>query len=234
MNKTTLQQILVFIPQVRALITTRARFVLAEPAEYKTYDYMLSQIIGMVQSVYYGRIGGEFVDMMGSLIAGQMRNAFQTAMYDEFETVDLPPYLQNALDAFTVRMADFDFIYQYYKDIIDARVDGTLIDPLIARASLWANRWNDAYSEALRAIGIENGSRMVWILGGTEEHCTQCAALNGLVAFAKEWEASGFHPQGAPNPMLECGGWQCDCSLIQTDRRRSPHVMQTLMNLAER
>jgi hypothetical protein len=28
-----------------------------------------------------------------------------------------------------------------------------------------------------------------------------------------------FHPQGAPNDALECGGWRCDCSLEVTKEK---------------
>ena len=50
-----------------------------------------------------------------------------------------------------------------------------------------------------------------WKLGATERHCKDCAHLNGQIHRASEWRASGIAPQ---SPDLECGGWNCDCSLV--------------------
>ena len=65
-----------------------ARAVLLAPAYiiphlkagfYKTYDYMLGVITHAVQSVYNGWMGGEFVDILQSLITGQMTQAYGQA-----------------------------------------------------------------------------------------------------------------------------------------------------------
>ena len=71
------------------------------------------------------------------------------------------------------------------------------------------------------ALTADGKQRMKWELGETEEHCETCAALNGIVAFAREWETLGVHPQDAPNNKLECGGWQCGCTLTPTSQRRT-------------
>jgi len=51
---------------------------------------------------------------------------------------------------------------------------------------------------------------LMWRLGATEKHCTDCAHLNGQIHRASEWNAAGIKPQ---SPDLECGGWNCDCRL---------------------
>jgi len=53
-----------------------------------------------------------------------------------------------------------------------------------------------------------------WRLGATEEHCSDCARLDGQIHRASEWRASGWLPQ---NRNLECGGWNCDCSLVNVE-----------------
>lgn len=197
---------------------------------YKTYDYMLGVIERLVRGVYNGNVGGDFVDALGNLLTGQITQAFRQAYEDEGFTDMFPPeYLQTALDAMLTQHVNFDWIYQYYKDIVDARVDETSIQPLLARASLWANRYNEAYSAAMLSIQIANGGKLVWELGETEQHCTTCAALDGIVAYASEWELSGCKPQAAPNGALECGGWQCDCKLSPTTKRRSPNAFDRIM-----
>jgi cytochrome c len=89
------------------------------------------------------------------------------------------------------------------------------IQPLLDRVSLWANRYNEIVNLAM--ITCRPNDRFAWRLGATEQHCTTCAALNGVVATGAQWEASGYHPQNAPNAMLECGGWRCDCRMEYTE-----------------
>jgi len=185
--------------------------------DYKSYDFFLARVEGLVRGVYSGNIGGDFVDIMGSLIKGQITDAYTQAWKDEGYTGALPDYLSTSLDAFVIREANFDWIYQFYKDAVDARIDGNPVDGLLSRAKLWANKWNAAYNEALRVITVENGGNMIWVLGEAE-HCTTCLALDGIVASGKEWEASGWKPQSAD---LECGGYNCKCSLVPTSNRRS-------------
>jgi hypothetical protein len=199
-------------------------------AFYKTYDYMLGVITHAVTSVYNGFMGGEFVDILQSLITGQLTQAFNQAWEDSGETsFSLPDYLQSALDAMIQTNINFDFIYGYYTDIVDARVDGTPLQPLLSRADLWANRYNEAYNQAAALIVQANGGKLEWVLGATEQHCQTCAALNGIVAYAWEWEEAGVHPQSAPNHALECGGWKCDCSLSPTDKRKTRGAMERIM-----
>lgn len=200
-------------------------------SEIKTLEYFQTNINHLVKSVYDGYLGGDFVDILGSLITGQMTDAYRRAWVENDGQGDLPDYLQASLDDFITTNINFDWIYQYYKDIVDARIDGTPIDPLLLRAEMWANRYREATAEAVRLITAENGGKLMWVYGEAE-HCETCAALNGIVAFATEWQTSGFKPQAAPNPLLECGGWQCKCKLESTDRRRSPKALETLLNIA--
>lgn len=84
------------------------------------------------------------------------------------------------------------------------------VDKIITRLrNLWVNN----------AIGTADIARTfdrtdglyIWELGSTEEHCTDCLALNGQIKRASEWRAAGIQPK---SPDLECGGWNCDCELI--------------------
>ena len=198
---------------------------------YKTYDYMLGVIRHSVQSVYNGWMGGEFVDILQSLIFGQMTQAYQQAWEDDGNTsLFLPDFLQNALAENIARNTNFDYLYQYYTDIIDARVDGTPIEPLLARASLWANRYTEAYNEANTIIASYTGGKMIWQLGATEQHCDTCGALHGIVAYANEWRALGVAPQQAPNSALSCGGWRCDCQLTATNERKTRNAVSRIQS----
>lgn len=197
----------------------------------KTYDYFLSTLAALVKSVYAGNLGGEFHSIMDNLILGQIGQAFEKAWTDDGNELPPPDYLREPLQAYVQDQQKY--VDGFYKAIVDARVDGTPLDPLLARAQIWAGQYNGAYAEAVRLITVANGGRLVWKLGATEQHCTTCAALNGIVAYAKEWDSLGVHPRAPENPLLECGGWRCDCSLVPTTRRKSPKAYEMILNAVQ-
>lgn len=206
----------------------------------KTYDYFLRQVEGLVRGAYANNISGEFIDVMANLISGQLTQAFEQAWNEEGDGGDFPAYLSNSLEEMI--LGQYEHVDGYYRDIVDARIDATPIEPLLARASLWAQRWTEAYNEAIHLINVEDGGKEIWQLGETEKHCWICSKLNGIVLSAREWDELGVHPQGAPNPILSlsngdergCGGWQCDCSRKPTDQRRTPKGFETVMNIISR
>lgn len=198
----------------------------------KTYDYFLAQLQGLIRGVYENNVGREFLDIMANLISGQLTQAFEQAWKDEEGVGGMPDYLNNELESMILNQ--YDYVDGLYNDIVNARVLGKPLDPILARAPLWAQRWTEAYNKAVALITAENGGNMVWQLGATEQHCTTCAGLDGIVMRASEWDALGVHPQGGPNPVLDCQGWNCDCSLTPTDKRRSPKAYETVMNIVSK
>lgn len=241
----TIKQIITYFPAVVPYLKGRARWVAyaiekqVYTTEYwqsigigKTYQYMVNQIEGLVQGVYDNNVSGEFIDIMANLISGQLTQSYEQAWKDEEGEGELPDYLTESLE--TMILDQYDYVDQYYRDIVDARVDETPIGPLLARATLWANRWNEAYNQATLLIRADNGDNLEWVIGETEEHCPECFALNGIVAKASEWEELNVHPQGAPNDKISCGGWKCDCSLSPTDKRRSPKAFESIMNIVSK
>lgn len=212
----------VTVPRVVPLLTDKARFLAYVPEAYKSFDYMLKQIKGLVRGVYAGNIGGAFIDTMANLISGQLTQAYKQAWSDEDGQGKLPDYLLVSLNDAILKQ--YTFVDQYYRDIVDARVDETSIEPLLARAQLWSNRWTEAYNEAVRLITLNGGGNLVWVYSPEKDHCPECEALDGMVMRASEWDIIGVKPQNAPNNSLTCGGWQCGCSLVATDKRRSPNA----------
>jgi hypothetical protein len=216
-----LRQIIKTVPAVKPYLTGKAKWLAYEPAEYKTFDYMLAQLLGLIRGVYGNNLGGDFIDIMANLISGQLTQAYQQAFEDAGYTgFFLPDYLQASLEEAILNQ--YGYVDQLFRDIIDARLNGEPVEPLLARAQLWAQRWTEGYNEATRLITTEEGGNLEWVLGATEQHCSTCSGLNGKVMSSKEWDLIGIKPQNAPNSALECGGWRCDCSLVPTDKRRSP------------
>lgn len=234
----TIRTLVAKYPAVVPLLKGRARwiafaYIRSGLETTKTHDYYLQQIERLIRSVYRGDIAGEFVDVLANLISGQLTQAYEQAWSDEEGEGDLPDYLTSSLE--DMILGQYEHVDQLYRDIVDARVDETPIDPLLARAALWAQQWDVAYREALRLIQLENGGNLVWHKGATENGCSTCAALDGIVMSAREWQDLDVHPRGYPNPKLECEGGgpanNCDCSLDPTDQRRSPKAYSTVMNI---
>lgn len=195
----------------------------------KTVPFFQRALSRLVQTLYDGFIGGEFVEVAKNLISGQIRKAYQEAWKENGTEAPLPDYLVQA--AATKIAEQQSFVENYYHDIIDARINGASVEPLKARVDLWTNRYNEALDDGKHLIALNEGQKEKWVYGDAE-HCDTCAALNGIVALASEWEAAGFRPQNGPNPMLDCGGWNCKCRREPTDQRRSPKALETLINIA--
>jgi hypothetical protein len=171
----------------------------------------------------------EFIDEMVRLIDGQFTRAWNEGAREvgvdpkDMDEEDLA-ILQDRKDQ------EQEYILGFASDIETARIEQAPITPLYNRVEMWANRYNEVKSDAMIHFGGKK--KLEWQLGSTEQHCETCSQLNGIVAWAKEWEQSGIHPQGAPNGLLECGGWKCDCRLGVTDKRRTSNALETLMDIA--
>lgn len=199
----------------------------------KTYEFYYNTLVRLVRSVYQGYIGGEFIDIMANLVQGQINQAYGQAWIDEGNGSTMPEYLTNAANAFILEQ--YNYVDQYYRDIVDAKIDGASLDPLLMRAEMWAGQWDTAYRDALLLIRTETGGNLMWRKGQTEQGCETCAQLDGLVMSARDWDELGLHPRGYPNPQLACEGGgpanNCDCELQPTDKRRSPNAREDAMNI---
>lgn len=59
-----------------------------------------------------------------------------------------------------------------------------------------------------------------WKLGKTEEHCETCAKLNGKRHRLRWYIDNGLIPRQPGNENLQCGGWKCDCQVVDDKGRR--------------
>ncbi len=196
----------------------------------KTFAYYVRALRRAVLNFYRMDMDAfEFIDEMVRLIDEQFTRAWNEGAREV--GVDPKDMTDDDLAILERRKIDEQqHILGFASDIETARMEQAPITPLYNRVELWANRYNEIKNDA--AIHFGGRKKLEWILGATEEHCATCSRLNGIVAWAREWEQSGFHPQGAPNLLLECQGWRCDCSLIVTDKRRTANALETLMDLA--
>ena len=178
----------------------------------KTVEYYNRALNRDVLDFYRGDMeAGEFIEDMIRLIEGQFERAWNEGSRD----VGVDPNEHTPEDdaALQERVSqEMDFVLDYAEAIEKAKAAGDPVGPLQARVSLWASRYDEVVTMARVHFGASR-IRMKWTLGATEVHCSTCSELNGIVANAEDWEASGFHPQGN---MLACGGFHCDCTLDET------------------
>jgi hypothetical protein len=161
----------------------------------------------------------EFLDTAIALVEDQYRRAWSEGMraIGMDPVADMIPAWEKVLRDRTYK--DIDYLLPFASDIEQAGAEGTPIDPLYSRVDIWSNRYNEVVN--LAKITTGNKIKLEWRLGKTERHCSTCSRLNGVVDYSFSWLASGYKPQAAPNPLLECGGWLCDCRLIPTKKRRT-------------
>ena len=105
----------------------------------------------------------------------------------------------------------------YVRDFWKSLYDGAGISDAQAaqRPGMWWNKSLQPFYDAARASADKNGA-YEWVLGATEEHCTDCLAMNGQVHRLKEYVKRGVMPQA---DILECKGFNCGCQLVKTDAR---------------
>lgn len=207
-------------PDILPYLSGKAVVLAFEARPYKTYEELLEFVKSTVRDLYIGKLGTfEFIDDMVRGMTGQIKDAYEYAWNDAEMEGAFPRWLDKSMIDFSSRAVDMNLIYSFYKDIIKARETKAPLLPLLERAQLWANRWNDAYNAAMLAINSEMGQKLKWVEGDTEKKCDVCVALNGIVAYAKIWDELGVKPQSAPNSKLTCGGWRCQCYFEVTTSR---------------
>lgn len=231
------------LPIIRSVITRypaviphlkgRARFIAFTHTgdELKDFDDFSARLSNLVKALHGGTITvPSFVDSMAALISRQITLAYRTAWADEVGEGNVPAYLLQSAESMILNQ--FTFVDKFAREIRDGALADGSVQPFLARVPMWANRYTEAYNEALRLIALQNGGKLVWVYGDAD-HCETCLSLNGIVAYASEWEQSGVKPQNAPNNALVCGGWRCQCSLQPTDAKRTRKVLDKIRSIAK-
>jgi hypothetical protein len=225
--KTVTRKYPAIIPHLSGAARWVAMWEEPEEADIKGVEDYRRRIMSLIRALYNGDIGGDFIDSMAALVSRQLTLAYRGGMADAgLYRDEITPKMQAQLDAFILN--EFAYVDRLYRDVIDAKLEEAPIEQFNARAQLWANRYKEVENAARVAVAAEFGNKLIWKLGATEQHCDTCLPLNNKVAFAKEWELSGLAPQSS---VLTCGGWNCDCSLQPTEKRRSPKVLDYLMSV---
>jgi len=154
---------------------------------------------------------GQFTDAMESAIRRGLTQAFIEGARDCGIKQD--EFTDEELDALTEAIKSE---YEYIGGFAAGIEESEKLAALYSRLDRWTNRYTDVVNRAKTLAGANE--KLEWELGATEKHCSTCPRLHGKVKRGSQWEKSGIHPQRPPNSCLECGGWECKCTLRRTDK----------------
>lgn len=82
---------------------------------------------------------------------------------------------------------------------------------MLARFDKWVESLRDIGSRG-KASALKN-KMGTWRLGDTEKHCRTCSRLNGQRHRLSWFLERGYLPQENGSESLDCGGWECDCTI---------------------
>jgi hypothetical protein len=175
-----------------------------------------SGIRAAVRGLWVGALSlDDFFQSMDSTIRSQLRRAFiegaakcgiVPAEFTQDERIAMRRGIQNELS----------FIWSFGLAIeAGNKASGGKLGPHFQRSEAWIVRYREAVNRA--SVMTCANKKLIWRLGATEQHCGTCNKLDGKVKRADSWQEIGVLPQNAPNPLLECGGWRCLCTLTPTD-----------------
>jgi hypothetical protein len=201
--------------------------------EFKTIGAFDRQLWSAVLGYFRGDEDSfQFIDDFTNSITNQLTRAWnegaRSVGVDPRDMTD-----EDLLQLQGIINSEYEHILDLADAIDSARINNKTLDEFRSqfrsRVDLWVNRYNEVVNSAATYFGGK--TRLEWQYGDTNVHCETCLKLNGVVAYAEEWEQAGLHPQQPPNPNLECEGWRCQCKLSVTDKRRSPRALNSLMNI---
>ena len=154
------------------------------------------------------------VQVIDGLTAAYLEGAKAAGIASEDELTDAEARELN--DAIKQESTQLDNLADFIRD--HNKAAGTKLTDLLAiKLDLWALRYADVAGRARITTGKDK--KYKWVLGPTE-HCTTCAKLANLVHRGSQWR-NYVLPQNPPNEQLECGGWRCQCALVETSERAS-------------
>jgi len=226
------------VPIAEELTLELIRLGLPATKALQEYDNSLHRIV----SIYIGdlrtkplhEIGPFAVDFANAVETG-LNEAWRLGMREnDVSEMDEDGEMQEIVDGIVASEREHipDFAEYITTVALNADTMGEAITGVDSRLQMWINRYEDVRNQAIMYTADEK-TKMIWIYGDTQ-HCETCAALNGIVAYAREWDESGLQPQSPPNPNLECGGWHCQCQLIPTTEKKTRNALQRLLAIAGR
>lgn len=109
---------------------------------------------------------------------------------------------------------EISLLFPFLLDVeAGSKANGGKLGTQMKRADMWTLRARDVENRA--RVAAAGDPKLKWVLGPTE-HCNSCSKLANKIKRASVWRRAGITPQSPPNPMLDCGGYRCQCTLEPT------------------
>lgn len=217
---------MVLVSQSQTISASKTRALRINKARYNRSAFG-REIRGAVRGYWTGVLDG--VSFFESFLL-TIERGFTSAWYEGAAQCGILPeeLTIDEVKALRFKIAQQTAYINRFADAIEvgSKENKGKLTPLLQRAQLWVNRYNDVMNEA--QVMACKDQKLRWDLGATEQHCRTCYALNGKVKRASFWKTLGVRPQNAPNLLLECEGWRCDCSFNPTDEPLSRGAMPSL------
>ena len=179
--------------------------------------------LSAISSAYSNAIEAALTSYLSGGPLPQNKNAFKRATVEAFGgafdlgTIDgggSIPADDDALAWFNSKVqAEFGFIDLLFTQAKELRQDTE------ADHTLWVRDRAEGYSNTLTSIynaammWADKRQMLTWNLGNTERHCKTCVKLNGQRHRASWYISRGYIPR-QPGANLACGGYFCDCRLV--------------------
>lgn len=106
----------------------------------------------------------------------------------------------------------------FVTDFLHAVVDQGNTGDILSRIELWVGALGSLGHQAV--MNAQANMMVTWIYGDTTEHCPVCQKLNGQRHRLKWFRDKGYIPREPASETLSCGGWNCDCSLVDDDGKQ--------------
>jgi hypothetical protein len=204
-------------------------YVMLKP--WKTADTYADHVWAYMRRFFKGEYDAfQFIDAMAAEIENQYMRAWregaaEMGAYPEDFTAEDDAQIESII---TDNTNYLDGIAGDIEQFISEgpHTDAEFSAAFQSRVSLWSVGYERTVNQARLHFGTKQ--RLIWVAGPTEQGCPTCNGLNGIVAWAQEWEEAGVLPRGE---MLQCGGWRCLCSLERTDARRSPGALSRILDI---
>ena len=109
--------------------------------------------------------------------------------------------------------SQFDHVNQFARDVDDAKKNKDGRPVILDRVSMWVDSLR-SLGDLGRAYALKN-EKGQWKFGATEQHCETCLKLSKMKPHRVSWFVErGYIPRQNGSDTLECGGWKCDCSIV--------------------
>ena len=191
------------------------------------FEFSPGQSLEEVQDEYRDKLFVTMQDyLQGDRPITSYKNEFARYVNDAFTVAFIAGWNDAGAEELTPEAQDWlngridseiEFVAALFPQLKALRDDDTIpMDDKLEAAQAHA----EGYTQTL--VGVYNHGKMMgaphrkgtWQLGATEKHCGTCASLNGKTHPLSWYIKNGYIPQEAGSSTLECGGWNCDCSII--------------------